>query len=221
MTVDNLTDTRMMKVVHSFYRRELRLMGGVVRAVPPEDIARAGVVADHLDLVGRHLHHHHTTEDRLLWPLLLERVPEELAPIVHLMESQHAQVDAIQAEIAGVLPRWRASAEAEDRERLAGLCDRLYLHLAEHLDAEEERLLPLAARSVTQEEWDRLGEEGRRGTPRSEMSLTYGMFAYDGDPAVVAGMLAEAPWPVRLLVPWLGRRAFRSHAVRIHGTATP
>jgi hypothetical protein len=34
-------------------------------------------------------------------------------------------------------------------------------------------------------------------------------------------MLADAPWPVQRLVPWLGRRAFRRHALRIHGTRTP
>jgi hypothetical protein len=53
------------------------------------------------------------------------------------------------------------------------------------------------------------------------MSLTYGMFAYEGDPSAVAGMLAGAPRPVRAIVPWLGRRAFRRHALLIHGTATP
>lgn len=215
------TDTSMMRVVHSFYRRELRLVGGVVRGVPAGDVARAAEVADHLTMVGDHLHHHHTTEDRLLWPLLLERVPDELAPIVHLMESQHAQVDDLQQQIGELLPTWRTCAGAAERDRLAELCDRLYLHLAEHLDAEEERLLPIAARTVTQQEWDRLGEEGRRATPRSEMALVYGMFAYEGDPTTVGRMLDGAPWPVRRLVPWLGRRAFRRRARRIHGTATP
>ena len=47
------------------------------------------------------------------------------------------------------------------------------------------------------------------------------MFAHEGDPAVFARMLAEAPWPVRKLLPRIGRRAFRRHALRIHGTPTP
>jgi hemerythrin-like domain-containing protein len=214
-------DTRAMVAVHTCFRREFRLAGGLVRGVEVGDVDRAAVVADHLDYLGRTLHHHHTHEDELMWPKLLDRVPEELAPIVHLMESQHATVDALLEEIATLLPRWRGSATAADRERLAVLFDSLYVNLTEHLDAEEERLLPIAARTVTQAEWDEVGEAGRRSTRRSEQALTYGMFQYEGDPEVVAGMLIGAPLLVRWLVPRLGRRAFRRHAEAVHGTPTP
>ncbi len=215
------TDTRVMPVLHSAFRRELRLAAGLVRGVAGGDTRRAAVVVDHLDLVGRLLHHHHTIEDRMLWPLLLERVPVDLAPIVHLMESQHARVEALLAEIGPLQESWRATAEVGDRDRLAGLHDELYAALAEHLDAEEQRLLPIAARAVTQEEWDRMGEEGRAGTPRKERGVVFGMYAYEGDPDGLALMLADAPPPVRWLVPRLGARAYRRHAARVHGTATP
>ena len=52
-------------------------------------------------------------------------------------------------------------------------------------------------------------------------SLVFGMIQYEGDPKVVVQMLADAPAPVRWLVPRLSRRAFRRHARRLHGTATP
>jgi hemerythrin-like domain-containing protein len=214
-------DTSVMPTIHTFFRREIRLAGGVVRRVADGDVRRAKVVAEHLDFVARTLHEHHTAEDELLWPKLLDRVPEELAPIVRLMEAQHGQVDALLAEIGDVRPRWAATADPGDRDRLADLFDRLYVHLAEHLDAEEERLLPIAARAVTQAEWEEMGTRGRERTRRSEMSLALGMFQYEGDPAVIAQMLGEAPVPVRWVVPRLSRRAFRRHALVIHGTATP
>jgi hemerythrin-like domain-containing protein len=215
------TDTSAMRTIHTFFRREIRLAGGVIRRVADGDVRRAGVVADHLDFVARSLHEHHTTEDELLWPKLLDRVPEELAPVVRLMEAQHGQVDALLAEVGELRPRWAATADPADRERLAELFDRLHVHLVEHLDAEEERLLPIAAGALTQAEWDELGERGRAHTRRSELSLTLGMFQYEGDPAVIAHMLAAAPPPVRWIVPRLSRRAFRRHALAIHGTATP
>ncbi len=214
-------DTSVMPTIHTFFRREVRLAGGVIRRVADGDVRRAQVVAEHLDFVARTLHEHHTAEDELLWPKLLDRVPEELAPIVRLMEAQHGQVDALLAEIGDLRPRWAATAEPADRDRLAGLFDQLYVHLAEHLDAEEERLLPIAARAVTQAEWEEMGERGRKQTRKSELSLALGMFQYEGDPAVIAQMLAEAPAPVRWIVPRLSRRAFRRHALVIHGTATP
>jgi hypothetical protein len=220
-TTTPLTDTRVMLVLHSAFRRELRLAGGLVRGVGPGETGRAAVVADHLTLVDDLLHKHHTIEDDLLWPLLLERVPEDLAPIVHLMESQHARVESLLGEIVPLLGTWRASATVAERDRLAGLYDDLYVALAEHLEAEEQRLLPIAARTVTQEEWDRMGKVGKAGTPRALMTLVLGMYAYDGDPAGLALMLADAPPPVRWLVPRLGARAYRRHAARVHGTPTP
>jgi hemerythrin-like domain-containing protein len=216
-----LLDTREMLVVHSLFRRELRLAGGLVRRVPEGDRRRAAVVAAHLDLVEQVLHHHHTAEDELLWPLLMERVADELASVVQLMEAQHQQVAGLLESIAGQRPAWAEDPTPARGDRLAGLYDQLYAGLAEHLDAEEDRVLPLVARCISAREWAALGDAGRNGIPRKHMALVFGMLMQDGDPDVVAMMLAPAPLPVRTLVPRLGRRAYRKQALRLHGTATP
>jgi hemerythrin-like domain-containing protein len=218
---EQLTDTSEMLVVHSLFRRELRLASGLVRGVARGDSRRAAVVAAHLQLVEDVLHHHHTSEDDLLWPKLLQRVPVEIAPVVRLMEAQHQQVDGLLARIAVLRPEWAQSPTAERATELAGLYDELYGGLAEHLDAEETRVLPLVARCITPAEWNELGEAGRAGIPRKDMALVFGMLMYEGDPQVVKVMLAPAPLPVRVLVPHLGRKAFRKHSVAVHGTPTP
>jgi hypothetical protein len=217
----DLLDTREMLVVHSLFRRELRLAAGLVRRVPSGDVRRAALVGDHLALVEEVLHHHHVAEDELLWPLLVERVADELAPVVRLMEAQHDKVDALLAEIADLRPRWATAADPELGAGLADHYDQLYRHTAEHLDAEESRVLPLVARCITPAEWSALGDAGRNGIGRSDLSLVFGMLMYEGDPEVISTMLAPAPLPIRLLVPRLGRRAYRRHALAVHGTATP
>ena len=214
-------DTGEMPTVHTFFRRELRLAGAAVRRVPLGDVDRAGVVADHLEFVGRALHHHHTAEDELVWPLLLERVPDELAPIVVLMQSQHQRLDALLLEAGTAAARWSSAAAAAERDHLAEIHDTLSATLAEHLDAEEQRLLPIAARCLTQAEWDAVGRRARSGTRRGERLLTFGMIQYEGDPAIVARMLSGAPAPVRRALPVLARRAFRRRALLVHGTRTP
>ena len=220
-TADAPLDTRQMTTVHTFFRREFRLAGGVVRGVEEGAVTRAQVVADHVELLTRTLHHHHTGEDELVWPRLLERVPEELAPIVRLMEAQHGRVDALLTEIDEIRPRWARTGGAADRDRLADLLDQVYVHLSEHLDAEEERVLPIIARTLTAEEWHEVGERARTSNRRDQMSLVLGMLEYEGDPEAIALMLAAAPAPVRWIVPKLSRRAFRKHALVVHGTATP
>jgi len=101
-------DTDRMVAVHTMFRRERRLAGAAVRAVATGDTRQTARTADHLTL-QLELLHHHTPEDQLMWPLLLERVPEKLAPVVHLIESQH--------EAIGVLMEGGRAAAAVARER--------------------------------------------------------------------------------------------------------
>lgn len=213
-------DTSEMPAVHSFFRRELRLAGRLVRGVDAGDVVRAAVVDDHLDLLGRALHTHHSGEDELLWPLLRQRVPDELAPVVHLMESQHQGIEAAMHQVDELRPRWRSGAAAAERDRLADQLDRLHTQLVEHMDAEEERLLPIAAKAVSPGEWAALGVHARAHGRRAEQMLMLGMIGHEADPAVFARMLS-APRPVRWVLTRLSARAFRAHSRAVHRTATP
>ena len=119
------------------FRREVRLAGDLVRRVEPGDTRRSGVVARHLDLIDRCLHHHHVIEDELVWPLLLARASNDVAPMVELMESQHDVVATLLARIEPRRARWADTADASGRDELAALYDRLAVALVDHLDDEE------------------------------------------------------------------------------------
>jgi len=64
-------DTSEMYLVHAVFRREFALLPGLVRAVAAGDVERAGIVADHAELLTVLLHEHHSAEDAMLWPRLL------------------------------------------------------------------------------------------------------------------------------------------------------
>jgi hemerythrin-like domain-containing protein len=216
-----LTDVRMMLVAHSSFRRELGLSPAAIRRTVEGDVRRAAVVGDHVTLFLGLLHHHHTIEDELLWAALLERVPHELAPLVHLMEQQHETVAALMARAGESVTTWRASASRPDGEALAGVLTLLCAALFEHLAAEETHLLPIMARHLSAAEWATFTEQGMSSIPKRLMALGFGMMLYEGDPEVIGIELQHAPAPVRRLLPPLGRAAFRRYARRIHGTPTP
>jgi hypothetical protein len=188
-----------------------------VREVPEGDVARVRLLADHLELVLRLLEHHHESEDELLWPLLLARVPDELAPLVHLMESQHEGVHGMLDEVGTLLPRWRSEPTRAAGARLADRVEHLVVLLDEHMRAEEQHILPIATRRVTQAEWEALGERALKGVPPSKGPLVFGIFMEIGDPEVVADELAKAPAPVRLLLRLTARRAWRRYRTRLFG----
>jgi hypothetical protein len=93
--------------------------------------------------------------------------------------------------------------------------------LAEHLDAEERMLLPLAAAVLTDAEWHAIGEAAVAAMPKSTLPLAFGMFAYEADPEVLRDMLATAPPIPRALLPRIAPRVYARRAIRVHGTARP
>lgn len=214
-------DTRDMIEVHRALRREFGLTPAMVRTTAAGDIARAKTVAGHIDLMSRLLAIHHGEEDRQLWPRLLERVPDQLSPVVALMEAQHEQVHQASEAVTALLSQWTATAAAPASVRLAEVLDQLCTVLNEHLSAEEQHILPLVARHLTEDEWEHLGADGFAQVPKKELPLVFGMLMYEGDPEVTGSMLANAPALARLVMPVLGPRAYTRYARRVHLTATP
>jgi hemerythrin-like domain-containing protein len=216
-----LTDVRMMVVAHTSFRRELKLSVPAVRRVPAGDTRRAAQVADHVDLWLGLVEHHHEIEDELLWERLVQRVPDELEPLVQLMEDQHGGVHQLLEGCPALVSAWRASASTDDGDRLAGHLTELVVALCEHLEAEESRVLPLMARHISPAEWEEFTERGMESIPKGMLLAGFGMMLYEGDPEALALEIAKLPPPLRPVLPWLGRRAFRKYAVRVHGTPTP
>jgi hemerythrin-like domain-containing protein len=209
-----MTDTGEMLVIHAMFRRQLGELPDLIRAAA----GREPAVSDHLRLILDVLHGHHTAEDTVLWPLLEQRAPAASAAIVALMTDQHQAVDRLTDQVREADAGWRRHPGPAAADRLAGLVEDLAVTLDRHLETEEREVLPLAARTVTQAEWGRIGQDGggHRFTPR-QMALLIEMLAEAGDPVVVARMRREIPAPIRFLVDRLAPGIHRRHVARLHG----
>jgi iron-sulfur cluster repair protein YtfE (RIC family) len=215
-TATTLTDVHDMVVVHRAFRREFGLIPQLVRAVPAGDTARAAVLARHARLILEGLHLHHTSEDDILWPLLLERCPPD-AELVERMEAQHSAVDGYIQQLTPALVRWETEARPAVAEEVASTFEALRAALVEHLDEEEREILPLAARHVSQEEWSRLGEAGVEKMTRQQLPLFFGAALEEADPDERREMLAVLPAPVRLLARTLFAWQYRRYVSRVRG----
>jgi len=138
-----------------------------------------------------------------------------------MMEQQHEAISALTAQATELVARWEEAAAAGERDAVADTLAELYDAICEHLAAEEEHILPLAAECLTEQEWQQLGEEGMQRTERKLIPLLVGSFMYEGDRQVIASMLSHAPLLPRLLMPRIGPRAYAKHAQRVYGTSRP
>ena len=217
-TVHQRPDTREMVVVHDLFRREFGNLPGLVRGVAVGDTERAAVVVEFLRELAAGLHHHHTGEDELMWPLLLERCATDAALILR-MEEQHERIAALHDRAVDQAAAFEAGASAETGERLAQTLTTLAAALDEHMREEEDHVLPLVEQHLSVAEWEALGERGRAGLSKDRLLVQLGFILLGTSPADRAAFLAQLPLPARVAWRVVGRRRFAAEYRRIYRRA--
>jgi hemerythrin-like domain-containing protein len=218
---DSPADARDMFAAHTMFRREFGLMPGLVRSVTAGNMRRTTLVADHVALVSKVLDLHLSLEDKHIWPRLRERGTREIASSIGFMEKQHETIHECLLQVKEALESWRESASAETRDVLASAIDRLILVTNEHLALEEERVIPLIEKYVTETEYALLVQEGQADTPPDKLPVIFGMMMYEGDPVVIDEVVAQMPAEIRPAIKGLATRAYAAYAEELYGTATP
>jgi hemerythrin-like domain-containing protein len=207
-------DVRDMAIVHRTFRNVFDESARLVRANPSPSAERVTFLADHVDFGLSMLHHHHSSEDELLFPLLLRRAPERAAS-TERVEHEHQQIAVAVDSVSQACGAWRRYPSAATGESLGHALDELNALLTQHLDDEERDVVPLAAVTLTQEEWDAMGAHSRAGIPRSKMPVAFGMLTEPLDDADRAYMKSHLPAPIRLLYPVLIQRPWTKYATTL------
>lgn len=211
MSKEQPIEVRDMAIVHRAFRDGFAEGAQLVRAARAPSAERVKFLADHFDFGIMMLHLHHEGEDELLYPKLIGRAPEQ-APMIEGIEQQHKQVQAALDVAEAACRKWREQPSPETAEALASAIDDANAVAQSHLDDEEEKIVPLAAVTVTQEEWDALGKHGVALIPRNKMPIAFGMLLDPLDAADRAYMKKSLPTPVRWLYPVLIDRPWRKYA---------
>ncbi|MEV2210383.1 hemerythrin domain-containing protein [Streptomyces sp. NPDC050997] len=216
-------EIQQMKVIHRVMRREFTQLPALIAGVSVGDTARARLLGNHLSLLLGMLHDHHEAEDELLWPVLMERVPIE-KDLIGAMEGQHQVIGDAVGKVAAALPAWTADAKAPARDRLADALRDLGPTLTEHLDLEEDSVLPLIHDHLTVPEWLAPQKHAMKHGPKTltgKLTLA-GMVLEDATPRERAWFLGEMPAPARLLWRLMGARQYDAHVrlIRI-GASSP
>jgi hemerythrin-like domain-containing protein len=214
-----LTDTRDMKCIHDAFRRALGDAPDQIACVEDGDSEKAQNLASYLGEVLWLLHAHHDGEDKLLYPLLVERVPES-KDLFSRMESQHAVV-ALRIEAAQeAAERFGKSGSTEDGEALASACRSLLDEVAGHLTEEEEEVVPIASRTVTPEEWGALPAHvlSHYSGPRLWLPLGLATEMFPDD--LREHVFAHVPPPVSQMWFGFGSDAFTKEMTTIRGTGS-
>jgi hemerythrin-like domain-containing protein len=211
-------DVRDMAIVHTTFRSAFAESARLVRANPTPSAARVTFLADHIDFGAQMLHGHHESEDELLYPVLIERVPEQ-AQHTEQVEHEHQLVAGAIDAVTACCESWRRTPSPETGEALAAALDSLDDTLRPHLDDEERDVVPLAAITLTEAEWNAIGEHSRAKIPRAKMAIAFGMLTEPLNESDRAFMKGHLPAPIRILYPIVIQRPWTKYAETLrHGT---
>jgi hemerythrin-like domain-containing protein len=208
-------DTRDMLLIHRVIRREIGLLPALVRRTSG-DVDRATTLAAHAVEMLDFLHHHHTGEDELMWPLLRDRVRLEAA-LIDRMEEQHTHIAEAIDDVRRLLASWSASADAAVGDRIATRLEEAARLLDEHLAEEETRVLPLVGEHLTQQEWDALAKHGFDAIPGRRRLAILGHILEEADDEERRRFRRKLPPPARVAFRLVGRRQHAREVARIRG----
>jgi len=214
MSASEPINVRDMAIVHRLFRQVYDEAARLVRAGPAPSPGRVTFLADHIDLALAGLHSHHADEDALLYPKLIERAPEQ-AQMTEQVEHEHQLITTALDAASAACATWRERPSAQTGEALAAALDHLNEVVQPHLDDEEQKVVPLAAVTLTQQEWDALGKAGMRSVPRKKRGIAAGMMLDALDDEERAYMLKSVPAPMRLLLPLMVERPWRKYAATL------
>jgi hemerythrin-like domain-containing protein len=214
-----LTDTRDMICVHNVFRRALSDAPGQLAGVMDGDTRRAERLATYLGEVLWLLHAHHSGEDELLYPLLVERAPES-EDLFSRMDTQHVAV-ATGVECARqTAEAYAKSGSSHDGQALANACQSVLDQAGTHLTEEELEVLPIASRTITPAEWGALPGHALSQYPGTRMWLLLGLIFEAMPDDMCDHVLSHIPPPVSEMWFEFGSDAFKDEIATIRAGAS-
>lgn len=167
--------------------------------------ARAAAITDYLLLLCDSIHHHHTIEDEVLWPLLRGTGAVD----VRELEDDHAQLDPILDAVRTETREFARSATGSAAV-LTGCLSRLHALLAEHIADEEKTVFPVITGHLDAKQWSTVEAAARKGAKMSfELPRMFAMCT----PEEWERATAEGGLVLTLMLRWFGRSHRRREAL--------
>lgn len=189
-------------------RRLAELTTAIAQRRLPCTAKRAKAIARYVALMCESIHHHHTMEDDVLWPVI-EAAAGDFIDLTELTED-HAALDPRLDRLRVHAAAFGRSGDPElARPLAAGLAD-LHRLLEAHITDEERELFPVIRRYVTVGDWEAVEKAAQRtGRLSFEGPRVLGA-ATDTERAALA---ASVPAPLLVLLrvmSWRHRRFERA-----------
>jgi iron-sulfur cluster repair protein YtfE (RIC family) len=216
-------DLTSIMVIHRAIRQDLRRLAASLAEIaghgaPP---SQARAITRYTAALLAEIRAHHENEDEVLWPMVAATAGQavDLAPLTDDHRAIEAAVDRASRALASF--RAQPGAPAELHTSVIDLRDML----DEHVDDEEEQILPVMRRYLPAEAYRWCDRQVRRKASRPGVCFTAPWLARHAQQDELSRLLAAGGWPARVVLAVarpgyarLERRAFAAAAPSMPGT---
>ncbi len=206
-------DTSDMAAVHHVFRSSLASAPVLIESAAGDDDRRT-LIASYYANVLAFLEAHHDGEEELLFPLLIERAPQQRSEVDLAIEQHQDVLTLRQPGPPSPLGRRRATAKAQSLYATSGLSMRPWLTTS----TRKVRLVPLATEYVTAEEWGMLPGHAMANFKGDKIWLIMGLIRENFTPAQKAIMLEHMPPPARQMWETMGEASFNEMVANVRQT---
>jgi hemerythrin-like domain-containing protein len=197
----NLPAMIMMFASHDAFRRDLADFRRFAEADRP---ASPDLLRGWSDFT-RLLHNHHRGEDEFLWPIARRNLAGDTghAESLDRMQDEHSELEPLLDRVGR---GWNGPAS-----QLAQALEQLQTNLEDHLEDEEQRVLPWLSRQFTTADWKEYDQASRRSTDKTLPLVFLPWIFYQRDDRGGPGPDAVIPAVLRfairtLIMPGYARR---------------
>lgn len=198
-------DTSDMPAVHNVFRESLASAPKLIDSTTGDDARRAMISNYYANLID-FLKVHHDGEEELVFPVLIERAPDQRG-ILDKAAADHQTVVGLMSAVDDHIEIWQASGDAGAQGVLDALAA-LRATLIPHLDEEEAEIVPLAATHMNAAEWGQLPGHAMGHFQGDKVWLILGLIRENFTQQQRDMMLAHMPPPAREMWETVGERSF-------------
>jgi hemerythrin-like domain-containing protein len=193
MTAPDLT---MYRIVHRAIRHGATDIADAAAAATAAEPARRTAFARYWKGYSGEVLHHHSVEDEIFFPALVERVPVAVE-MVERTDADHHHLDELMAAIDAAVADLQA---VRPNPELVSLTRELDDHMTAHLDFEDSDILPLLERHFDKAEYDALDARAIKSAGLgAQMMFSLPMIVGAMTPEERAVFVPTAPVPLRVL----------------------
>ena len=190
-------DIRLIQAVHNTFRLGMTRMVDATAKLEPAALQSS--IGPYWEFYSAILDYHHHNEDSEDFPTLAHVYPNSQA-LIDELGADHRQMVGVMEKISGTVDSFQKTPDVAGRDAINTATIELRNLFFPHLDREDAEVLPMYAKWIPRDEWDRLETKALRGIPKPQMPYAVGALDETIRSTPQAEQPVKPPLPVRMML---------------------